>query len=82
MRHLMERAVINEHGTGTELTGRENDVLRLLVDGRTAREIARILFVSPRTIEKCKDELFRKLDVHNTPELVKYAIAHGFIDIA
>jgi len=81
MRHLMDRAATSEHGADTELTSRENDVLRLLVDGRTAREIAEILFISPRTVEKCKDELFKKLNVRNTPELVKYAIAHGLIDV-
>jgi DNA-binding NarL/FixJ family response regulator len=59
------------------LTTRERQVLHLVVDGRTATEIAELLFISPRTVETHRSNLMQKLHVHNHTELILYAIRKG-----
>jgi two-component system, NarL family, response regulator NreC len=55
------------------LTPREREVFHLVVDGRTTKEIARQLAISPKTAENHRSRLMDKLGVHNTAELVRYA---------
>ena len=61
------------------LTAREEEVVRLLVEGRTAREVAVVLALSLKTVEAHKLNLMRKLDVHNRVGLVEYAVRTGLI---
>jgi DNA-binding NarL/FixJ family response regulator len=56
------------------LTDRERETLKLIAEGHTAREIAEVLVVSPKTVEWYKTNLMRKLNLHNTADLIKYAI--------
>jgi two-component system, NarL family, response regulator NreC len=67
---------------GTVLTAREQEVMRLLAEGRTVREVAAELSVSVKTIEAHKLNLMRKLDIHNRASLVEYAIQTGVIAAA
>lgn len=68
------------HGSGQgRLTLRQREVLQLLVEGRTAKEIANVLCVSPRTVEFHKYRLMREIGVRTTPELTRWAIGHGII---
>ena len=62
-----------------ELTSRQREVLRLIVNGQRMKEIAASLQLSPRTVETIKYEMMRDLDVHSTPELVRYAIEHRLV---
>lgn len=55
------------------LTPREREVFHLVVDGRTTKEIAKQLGISPKTAENHRARLMEKLGVHNTAELVRYA---------
>lgn len=64
-----------------ELSSREAEVLRLLSDGYTNIEIADRLFTSRRTVEGHRQSLLNKAGVRNTPELIKYAMLHGLIQI-
>ena len=59
------------------LTSRQREVLQLLSEGHSAKEIAHTLGISVSTVEFHKMELMRRLDLHSTAELVKYAITHG-----
>jgi DNA-binding NarL/FixJ family response regulator len=59
------------------LTPREADVLRLVVDGLTARQIATRLVLSPRTVENHVQRVLHRLDVPNRAALVRYAIERG-----
>ena len=59
------------------LTEREAEVLRLVVEGLTARQIATRLVLSPRTVENHIQRTLRKLDVPGRAALVRYAIEHG-----
>jgi two-component system, NarL family, response regulator NreC len=56
------------------LTVREKEVLQLLAEGRTNKEVATLLDVSPYTVESHRTNLMQKLNVHNTAELVLYAV--------
>jgi two-component system, NarL family, response regulator NreC len=67
---------------GTVLTAREQEVMRLLAEGRTVREVASELSLSVKTIEAHKLNLMRKLDIHNRASLVEYAIQTGVIAVA
>jgi DNA-binding NarL/FixJ family response regulator len=59
------------------LTERESEVLRLVVEGLTARQIATRLVLSPRTVENHVQHLLRKLGLPNRAALVRWAIEHG-----
>ncbi len=61
------------------LTKREAEVLQLIVSGRTNKEVARVLSRSERTVEYHRNRLMNKLGAHNAAELVKQAIARGFM---
>lgn len=63
-----------------ELTERETEVLRLIVEGYSNREIAEKLFISPKTVENHRTSLMNKLDRHDVIGLAKYAIAAGLVD--
>ena len=62
-----------------QLTDREREVLKLVAEGHTAREIADMLVVSPKTVEWYKTSLMNKLDLHNKTDLIKFAIRKGII---
>jgi DNA-binding NarL/FixJ family response regulator len=63
------------------LNQREEDVLRLVVEGKTAKEIAEILFLSNRTVENYKNSILKKLNLHKSSELIKYALENKILDI-
>ena len=63
------------------LTAREQEVLRLLAEGLTSKEIAKKLFISPKTVENHRANIMNKLDLHSTIELVRYAAKLGLIDV-
>jgi DNA-binding NarL/FixJ family response regulator len=70
-----------ERKEGITLTERESDILRLVVEGKTAREIGNILFISPRTVENYKNSLLKKFGLRKTSELIKYAIKHKIVEV-
>lgn len=61
------------------LTVRQREVLQLVAEGRTVKEIAAVLNISPKTVEFHKSQLMEQLDLHTTAELTKYALTHGLI---
>ena len=68
------------HDSYEQLTDRERDVLKLVAEGYTTREIADILVVSSKTVEGHKTNLMAKLGIHNRIGLVKYALRRGIIN--
>ncbi|MBE7464350.1 MAG: response regulator transcription factor [Planctomycetes bacterium] len=68
-------------GAGGALSARETQVLGQIAEGLSNKEIAAKLGVSVRTIEKHRERIMRKLEIHSTAGLTKYAIAHGLIDM-
>lgn len=67
--------------TFQSLTDREREILRLVVEGYTARQIAGMLYISPKTVEWHKSGLMSKLKIHNKMDLVRYAIRKGVINL-
>jgi DNA-binding NarL/FixJ family response regulator len=61
------------------LTRREREVIKLIAEGKRTKEIATYLSLSPKTIEKHRTNLMRKLDLHNVSEVTVYAIKNGFV---
>lgn len=61
------------------LSDRERQVLQLVAEGKTMREVSVVLSVSVKTAESHRTRLMRKLDLHNTAGLVRYAIRSGLI---
>jgi two-component system response regulator NreC len=64
-----------------QLTSRERDILKLLAEGHSNREIGEMLKLSPKTVEGHRTSLMGKLDVHSRIDLVKYAIRKGIIRV-
>ncbi len=64
-----------------KLSLREQEVMKLLVEDTTVREIARRLFLSSKTIENHRTKITKKLNCHSTIELVRYAMRIGLIDM-
>lgn len=64
-----------------QLTAREKEVLRLLAEGHTAKEIAAMLVISPKTVDSHKTRFMAKLDLHNRAELIKYALRKKIISM-
>jgi two-component system response regulator NreC len=62
------------------LSEREQQVFRLVAQGRSTNQIADILCVSPKTVEKHRTSLMNKLNVHDRLDLLKYAIKIGIVD--
>ena len=63
------------------LTPREQEIMRLLAEGLSAKEIAEKLFISPKTVENHRANIMNKLGLHSTMELVRYAAKLGLIDV-
>ncbi len=63
-----------------ELTDRERQTLNMILAGKTTREIAGLLFLSPKTVDKHRVTLMKKLDVHSVAQLMARALREGLID--
>ncbi len=63
------------------LSAREREVLQLIAEGRTTKQIAVSLNVSPKTIETHRHQIMEKLDMHSVAELTKYAIRQGLTSL-
>jgi len=61
------------------LTPREREVLQLVAEGKSTKEVAEILKVEVKTAETHRTNIMKKLDIHDTAGLVRYAIRHGLI---
>jgi two-component system, NarL family, response regulator NreC len=61
------------------LTNREREVLKLIAEGKSNKEIGDVLFISVHTVERHRANIMSKLNLKNTADLVKYAIQKGYI---
>jgi DNA-binding NarL/FixJ family response regulator len=64
----------------SKLTPRQREVLQLVAEGRSAKEIAHILGLSVKTVEFHKQRIMEELGVRSTAELTKYAVKHGIVE--
>jgi DNA-binding NarL/FixJ family response regulator len=70
-----------ENSEYDQLTDREREVLQLVAEGRTNREIADMLVISVKTVLRHRTNIMEKLGFHNRTELIKYAISMGLIEM-
>lgn len=70
-----------EEDAAAKLTEREREVLQLLAEGLTGREIAERLVLSPATVERHRANLMGKLGLHHRAELIRYAVRRGLIPL-
>jgi DNA-binding NarL/FixJ family response regulator len=80
----ISRAVVEAYLSKTApaadpLTPRERQVLQMVGEGKSTKDVARLLGISTKTAESHRARLMRKLDIHETASLVRYAIRHGLI---
>jgi DNA-binding NarL/FixJ family response regulator len=75
----MKQAPVQAGGPLGSLTPRQREVLQLVAEGRSAKQIASRLSISPRTVEFHKFQLMETLGLHTNAELVHFAIKHGLV---
>ncbi|HZD95979.1 MAG TPA: response regulator transcription factor [Candidatus Sulfotelmatobacter sp.] len=78
---ILSEAVRRPAGEGLKLTRRQREVLQLVAEGKTMKEVAMVLSISTRTAESYKYEIMRILGVHSNAALVHYAIRIGLITV-
>ena len=76
VRHLAEKGVTDRYDA---LSEREREIFQLVAEGRSTKEIAELLYISPSTVETHRSHIMEKLDVHSTAEIVLYAVRKGVI---
>jgi DNA-binding NarL/FixJ family response regulator len=65
--------------TNISLTAREREVVQLIAEGNSNKKIAHLLSISVKTVETHRSASMRKLDIHSTAELVRYAVRHRLV---
>lgn len=83
-RLMLDDYVRRVAGTGVAdryetLSAREREIFQLVAEARTNKEVAELLDISPATVETHRARILQKLDIHNTAELVLYAVRRGVI---
>ncbi|HZD16990.1 MAG TPA: response regulator transcription factor [Actinomycetota bacterium] len=81
IKDYLARVAKGEETSFDQLSDREREILKLIAEGRTNREIAESLFLSIKTVQAHRANLMRKLGMHDRTELVKYAIRKGIIGL-
>lgn len=79
--YIRQAKAMVKSGPDERLTPREREVLQLVAEGRTNREIAQVLSISIKTVEHHRANLMSKLDLYSAAELTQYAIRTGVIDV-
>jgi DNA-binding NarL/FixJ family response regulator len=78
-RTVLQRISRTENDPYERLTARERQVLQLIAEGRTNRQIATDLHVAVKTVDTHRSHLMRKLNIHDQTSLVKYALRRGIV---
>jgi two-component system response regulator NreC len=76
VRQLADRGITDRFEL---LSEREREIFQLIAEGRTNKEIANMLFLSPSTVDTHRSRIMEKLDVHSAAEIVLYAVRKGVI---
>ncbi len=80
----MRRHLINKPSQGDSLemlSTRQREILQAIAEGKSTKDIAELLSISPKTVETHRGHLMQKLDIHDIAGLVRYAIKHGLVAI-
>jgi two-component system, NarL family, response regulator NreC len=79
--YLRHDSITKEEDDPNTLSSREREVLQLIAEGKTSREIAEILNLSVKTVQSHRTNLMQKLDLHDRGDLIKYAIQKKIIEL-
>lgn len=77
--YTLEKLRRAEHRSGTALSPRQREVLQLLAEGRSSKEIADVIGISARTVEFHKAVVMSKLGAHSSSDLIRYALKRGLV---
>lgn len=77
----ISRAREKKSGSRDHLTRREREVLSLVAEGRTSKQIADMLFISRRTVEHHRASISKKVKAKNVADLIKYAVRNGYASV-
>jgi DNA-binding NarL/FixJ family response regulator len=80
MREYLQRARRGERLPGSILTARESEIVKLIAEGRSSKEIAALLVISIKTVERHRANILQKLEMRDRTELTRYAIRTGLIE--
>jgi DNA-binding NarL/FixJ family response regulator len=80
VRALIEDHLARAEGGGTILTPRESEVVKLVAEGHTSKEIAAILVLSVKTVERHRANILEKLGLRDRVQLTRYAIRQGLVE--
>jgi DNA-binding NarL/FixJ family response regulator len=78
---FLREARMGAGGADSVLTDREREVLQLVAEGKSSKEISSRLGVTSKTVENHRAHLMRKIDVHDIAGLTRYAVRHGIVTI-
>jgi DNA-binding NarL/FixJ family response regulator len=81
VRESIEHTWVRPEGYTSDLTTRQREILVLIADGRPTKDIAQTLKISMKTVEFHKANITRKLGVHTTSDLIKFALAQGITSL-
>jgi DNA-binding NarL/FixJ family response regulator len=80
MREYLQRARRGERLPGSILTARESEIVKLIAEGRSSKEIAALLVISVKTVERHRANILQKLEMRDRTELTRYALRTGLIE--
>jgi len=80
MRNVLERAQRGERAPQHVLTPREDEIVKLIAEGHSSKEIAKELVISIKTVERHRANILQKLEMRDRTELTRYAIRSGLIE--
>ena len=80
--NFVRKSPLSESSASSVLTSREREVLQLLAEGNTTKEIATALCLSTKTVETHRRQMMEKLNMYTVAHLVKYAISQGLTSLA
>ena len=77
VRESIEQWSVSAEPMGRGISSREREILQLVAEGRSSKEMAESLYVSVKTIETHRKQIMNKLNLHSIAELTKYAVREG-----
>ena len=80
MREYLQRARRGERLPGSVLSAREAEVVKLIAEGCSSREIADLLVISVKTVERHRANVLQKLELRDRTQLTRYAIRTGLVE--
>jgi DNA-binding NarL/FixJ family response regulator len=80
IRDYLERARSGEEPPEDPLTPRESEIVKLIAEGNTSREIADLLTISEKTVDRHRSNILEKLGMRDRVDLTRYAIRRGLVE--